>query len=180
MKSGFNDDRRGFSISLISWSVLFCSCLTFRPAWLLCRFISLRPSPSISRTSRNFLPNLMPKSMSTEQPPHFQDCNERGTKERSNDKHLNGNSEFHNSAFMPTNSPDPDKRSGAYELDHNHILRCFRGCKEKSLLIVKEPLRGIDIFTCMLRLLHKQFQRLRSRMWTQLHVSLETESEKSC
>lgn len=68
-KSGFNDESESQIINL------HCDrALTFLPAWLLCKFISLRASPSISLMSRNFRANLMPKSMSTEQPPHFHDC----------------------------------------------------------------------------------------------------------
>lgn len=48
--------------------------LTFRPARLLCRFIRLLASPSISRASKNFRANFMPKLMSAEQPPHFHAC----------------------------------------------------------------------------------------------------------
>lgn len=47
---------------------------TFRPARLLCRFIRLLASPSISRASKNFRANFMPKLMSAEQPPHFHAC----------------------------------------------------------------------------------------------------------
>lgn len=61
-----------FLIVRIQKAITKCS-LTFLPAWLLCKFISLRASASISRTSRNFLANLIPKSISTLHPPHFQD-----------------------------------------------------------------------------------------------------------
>lgn len=80
--TGFNDDKRrridiNNLILLVATPMHFASqrqWLTFLPAWLLCKFISLRASPSISRTSRNFRANRMPKSMSTEHPPHFHDC----------------------------------------------------------------------------------------------------------
>lgn len=70
-KSGSERRQRKQSISLIFQQR---DRLTFLPAWLLCKFISVRASPSISRTSRNFRANLTPKSISTEQPPHFQFC----------------------------------------------------------------------------------------------------------
>lgn len=44
---------------------------TFLPARLLCKFIKLRASPSISLASRNFLENFIPKPISAEHPPHF-------------------------------------------------------------------------------------------------------------
>lgn len=44
---------------------------TLRPARLLCKFIKLRASPSISRASKNFRTNFIPKLISAEQPPHF-------------------------------------------------------------------------------------------------------------
>lgn len=52
-------------------SVLYEELLTFLPTRLLCKFIKLRASPSISRASRNLRAKLIPNFMSAEQPPHF-------------------------------------------------------------------------------------------------------------
>lgn len=45
--------------------------LTFRPASLLCRFMSVLAFCLISRASTNTLANPIPYLMSAEQPPHF-------------------------------------------------------------------------------------------------------------
>lgn len=48
------------------------AALTFRPASLLCRFMSVRAFCLISRASTNTLAKPIPYRMSAEQPPHFQ------------------------------------------------------------------------------------------------------------
>lgn len=66
--------RKKFDIlRVFSYPSIVLSIHTFRPARLLCKFIRLRASPSISRASKNFRANFMPKLMSAEQPPHFHD-----------------------------------------------------------------------------------------------------------
>lgn len=59
---------------------------------------------------------------------------------------------------MSWDSPDPDKRSCAYEPGRSHILRYSRDCM---------TLRS-----------HKQCQRSRLRMWTQLLWSLKGRNKK--
>lgn len=69
----FDFDIANSKFISIEGQFFFISCLfTFRPALLLCRFIKLLSSPSNSLASINFLANLVPKSISTLQPPHFQ------------------------------------------------------------------------------------------------------------
>lgn len=66
----------------------YCKCkLTFRPTRLLWRFIRLRSSFSISRASRNFLVNRIPKPISAEHPPHFQLCRKKKKKGKINCTH---------------------------------------------------------------------------------------------
>lgn len=48
------------------------SCLTVRPASLLCLFIAERASGLFSRASANSRDTSTPKSASSLQPPHFQ------------------------------------------------------------------------------------------------------------
>lgn len=57
------------SLSQTRWYKL--KSLTFLPALLLCRFIKLLPSPSVSLESANRLARDAPDRTSAEQPPHF-------------------------------------------------------------------------------------------------------------